>query len=197
MSGLEALGAIASTAQMVTNVDNLLALLKSSLRQVTDKSIKRFWKAIVNQRHEAQILQSFTALENDKSSLLLYLGSIHGHALQQIEQHLSQAKTMASPAKSGNEDTPNKGFSVPWTEERARTRPNDSRPLQRQAQHHSDEQGTNADQDSQQSRAGQSATNNGDTHQTSGTAGGKWYSCRVEGRNAKQLNGHEIRTSKA
>jgi len=76
------------------NVNNLLDALETSYRQITDKSIRRYWKALAFHKCEEQILKSFAALENDKSSLLLFLTGANGQALCHI-QHISEIRKMS------------------------------------------------------------------------------------------------------
>ncbi|KIX08617.1 uncharacterized protein Z518_03273 [Rhinocladiella mackenziei CBS 650.93] len=82
-------------AQIQSNVNTLLEVLDSSLRHATDKSVKRYWRVLINPRSEEQILNSFIALERDKSSLQLWLIGATGQSLHEIH-HLIEVNMRPS-----------------------------------------------------------------------------------------------------
>ena len=64
--------------------------LKTTLQRyptaLPQKAVKRFWTALLAQRSEAQIVRDFTALERDKSNLLLCITTSFGGVLHDINK---------------------------------------------------------------------------------------------------------------
>lgn len=72
-------------------IDQLQQILAQNLKHFSGTHLHRFWKATITLKAEAQILRCFTALENDKTNLILYITATHGVTLQEVHRLVSQS----------------------------------------------------------------------------------------------------------